>query len=196
MKKTKSVDSYVNDHPNWRNELATLRALLNETELEECVKWGAPCYTLNGENIVGMMGFKNYVGIWFHQGVFLKDNANVLINAQEGKTKALRQWRFASAKVINPELIRAYVEEAIENAKAGRKLGPTRAKPLIMPPELARAFKKDTDASTKFEALKPGQKREFADYITEAKRSDTKIRRLEKILPMIKSGIGLNDKYK
>ncbi|NNC38764.1 MAG: hypothetical protein EX271_09090 [Acidimicrobiales bacterium] len=196
MQKTKSVDSYVNDHQKWKNELTTLRALLNETELTECIKWGAPCYTFNGENIVGMMGFKNYVGIWFHQGVFLEDKAGVLVNAQEGKTKALRQWRFSSAQDIKADLIRNYIAEAIENAKAGKKVSPAKPKPLSIPPELTQALDQDTVAREKFEALKPGQKKEFAAYIKDAKRMDTKIRRIKKIIPMINSGIGLNDKYK
>ena len=196
MKSTKSVDAYLNDHPNWRNELTTLRALIKETELQECIKWGAPCYTLNGENIIGMMGFKNYVGIWFHQGVFLKDKASVLINAQEGKTKALRQWRFSSARDMDPQLIGRYIYEAIQNAQAGKKFAPAAAKPLSVPPELARALQEDQHASAQFDALNPGRKREYADYISEAKRADTKHRRIEKILPMITSGVGLNDKYK
>jgi uncharacterized protein YdeI (YjbR/CyaY-like superfamily) len=93
-------------------------------------------------------------------------------------------------------LVLSYIHEAIENTKSGKKIKPTRTKRLIVPSELEHAFKKDAVARVKFDALKPGQKREFAEYIAEAKRSDTKIRRLEKILPMIKSDVGLNDKYK
>jgi len=196
MYTAKTVDSYVNNHPHWQAELKSLRAYLNETELVECVKWGAPCYTLNGENIVGLMGFKNYAGMWFHQGVFLKDRAKVLVNAQEGKTKALRQWRFTSADELNPDLIRSYIQEAIENAKAGRKMTPTKAKEIDTPTELIDALENDADASEKFQGLKPGQQREFATYIADAKQQATKIRRLDKIIPMIKSGIGLNDKYR
>ena len=196
MYTAKSAESYVINHPQWSDELSVVREILSETELVECIKWGAPCYTINGENIVGLMGYKNYFGLWFHQGVFLKDEAGVLVNAQEGKTKALRQWRMSAADDIQPKLIKTYVTEAIKNAKAGHKLEPARAKPLSVPPELARALKKDIDARLKFEALRPGLKREFANYISDAKRTETKIRRIEKILPMIVSGFGLNDKYR
>ena len=196
MYTAKTAESYVLNHPQWCDELSTVREILTETALEECIKWGAPCYTINGENIIGLMGYKNYFGLWFHQGVFLKDAAGVLINAQEGKTKALRQWRMSSADDIQPELIKAYVEAAIANAKAGRKMVPARATSLIIPPELARAFKKNEDARAKFDAFKPGQKREFAEYVSDAKRIDTKIKRVKKILPMIMTGVGLNDKYK
>jgi uncharacterized protein YdeI (YjbR/CyaY-like superfamily) len=196
MKKTKSVDDYISSETRWQDELKILRRLLTDSELVECVKWGAPCYTINGQNVVGMMGFKNYFGIWFHQGVFLKDKAGVLVNAQEGRTKALRQWRMSSTEEINPNLVKTYVEEAISHAKAGRKIKPSRAKPLIIPIELKTALAANKSAADKFEALRSGMKREFADYISEAKRDETKTRRLEKILPMIKDGIGLNDQYK
>ena len=196
MYRAKSVDNYVNRHPDWKAELTVLRELLRTTELEECIKWGAPCYTFNGENIIGLMGFKNYVGLWFHQGVFLKDQQNVLVNAQEGKTKALRQWRFSSMEDIEPEIVRAYLQEAVTNAKAGRKIVPEKTKALEMPSELLQALKNDPTAAEKFQGLRPGLQKEFATHISDAKRDDTKARRLEKILPMIKSGIGLNDKYR
>ena len=196
MYRAKSVDNYVNGHPDWKAELIVLRELLRTTELEECIKWGAPCYTFNGENIIGLMGFKNYVGLWFHQGVFLADKENVLVNAQEGKTKALRQWRFSSKEAIEPEIVCAYIKEAIKNAKAGRKIAPEKTKDLEIPSELLQALKEDPAADEKFQGLRPGLQKEFATYISEAKRDNTKTRRLEKILPMIKSGIGLNDKYR
>ena len=95
-----------------------LRAILDATPLTAEIKWGAPCYTFNGKNVVGLMAFKSYFGLWFHQGVALKDEASVLINAQEGKTKALRQWRMTSVKDIKPAIVKRYLKEAIEIASA------------------------------------------------------------------------------
>ena len=111
MERHQSVDAYITHHHNRRQELILLRDILNDTELVETVKWGAPCYTINGKNVIGIGAFKAYVGLWFHQGVFLKDQKKVLINAQEGTTKALRQWRFNSIDDIDPILIKKYVEE-------------------------------------------------------------------------------------
>ena len=91
MYRAKSVDDYIAHHPEWETELKRLKAVLESTALHADIKWGAPCYTSNGKNVVGLMAFKSYFGLWFHQGVSLKDDAKVLINAQEGKTKALRQ---------------------------------------------------------------------------------------------------------
>jgi len=89
MPAKKTVDDYLIDVSHWQAELLDLRRILLSTELKETIKWGMPCYTHNGQNIVGMGGFKSYFGLWFHQGVFLSDSAKILINAQTGKTKAL-----------------------------------------------------------------------------------------------------------
>ena len=85
MLRAKSVDAYIERNPQWAAALKKLRKILNATELEETVKWGGPCYTYEGKNVVGLGSFKSYVGLWFHQGALLKDEAKVLINAQEGK---------------------------------------------------------------------------------------------------------------
>lgn len=196
MKKTKSPDDYFNAAPMWREEIMTLRHIVLSTELREEVKWGAPCYTLGGKNIVGIGAFKSYFGLWFYQGVFLADKKNVLINAQEGTTKAMRQWRMTSPSDIDQNMIKAYLGEAIANAKAGKIVTPNRNKPLIIPRELSTALAKNKPAQSAFNKLKPGLKREYADYISQAKQAATKQRRLEKIMPMIVSGVGLNDKYR
>ena len=100
MKKVASVEEYIASGGDWEESLSLLRELFGKSILEETVKWGMPVYTLNGKNVAGFSAFKSWVGIWFYQGVFLKDKAGVLINAQEGTTKGLRQWRFKSAAEI------------------------------------------------------------------------------------------------
>lgn len=102
MKRYKTVDDYVANAEQWQDELERLRGILRSTELTEDVKWGAPCYTFDGQNVVGLAGFKSYFGLWFHQGALLNDKNKALINAQEGATKALRQWRMNSAREIEP----------------------------------------------------------------------------------------------
>ena len=96
-----------------------------------------PTYTLGGKNVIGIGACKSYSGIWFFNGVFLKDKQKKLINAQEGVTKALRQWRFSSVDEIEPELIKAYIDEAINNQQAGKTIKPAKNKPLILPELLA-----------------------------------------------------------
>ena len=196
MKHFKTVDDYIAESGQWQAELTRIREILAATELREEVKWGGPCYTFDGRNVVGMAGFKSYFGLWFHQGALLKDDQQVLVNAQEGTTKALRQWRMQSAMEIRPAVIRKYVKEAIQLVKDGRQIGPEKRSAPVVPPELGKALAKSKSAQQKFNELTPGKQREYAEYIASAKRDDTKQKRLDKILPMIRSGVGLNDRYR
>jgi uncharacterized protein YdeI (YjbR/CyaY-like superfamily) len=196
MKSYATVDDFIVHSPAWNEELARLREILLETGLEETVKWGGPVYTHDGKNIVGIGGFKHYFGLWFFQGALLADKDRVLISAQAGQTKALRQMRLTSAKEINARRIKAYVKEAIQLAKQGIVIKPDRDKPLLIPAELTKALKKNAKAATAFERMSKSCRREYAEYISSAKQDETKQRRLDKILPMIQAGGGLNDKYR
>lgn len=183
-------------HDKWQPILEKMRTLLVNTEMEETIKWGAPTYTVNGKNVVAIGAFKSYAGIWFFQGALLSDPKNILINAQEGKTQALRQIRFESAEEVDENMIKAYVDEAIANQKAGREIKPAKRKSFSIPEELARAMKEDRELKEKYEAFSHSRRREYAEYISEAKRAETRLRRLKKVIPMIKSQTGLNDKYR
>jgi len=196
MKKITSIEEYIELHPKWGTLLSTLRAVLLSTELEENIKWNSPVYSLNGKNVVGLGAFKNHAGIWFFQGVFLDDVQNMLVNAQEGKTKALRQWRFENNEVDNIELVKSYVVEAIENQKLGKEIKAERNKELVLPIMLIESLNKISSFKNSFEKLSLSKRREYADYISQAKSETTKISRLEKIAPMIEAGKGLHDKYK
>lgn len=180
----------------WNEEIALLKSLAERTELEHSIKWGIDVYTLDGKNVMGIAPFKSYVGIWFYNGVFMKDPKNVFINAQEGKTKGLRQWRFNSMEEIDEATVSAYIKEAIENEKAGLKLIPAKPSKPDLPELLQQALEQDKKLKAAFENLTLGKQKDFAEYIATAKREQTQIDRLEKIKPMIKDGIGLNDKYK
>ena len=196
MKKNKTVDEYFSKNTIWKNELTRLRKIINSTEMEETLKWGAPVYTVNDKNVVGIGAFKNYVGLWFFQGALLKDKNKKLVNAQEGVTKALRQWRFDSVKNIDDKLIKNYLLEAIENQKKGKSIKPSRNKPLNIPAELVNEFKKNKKLKSSFEDLSLSKQRDYCQHISSAKREETKLKRLEKIIPMILDKKGLYDKYK
>jgi uncharacterized protein YdeI (YjbR/CyaY-like superfamily) len=196
MKSAESVVSYIDSHPSWKESLIILRSILLETELEETIKWGAPAYTIEGKNVVGIGAFKSYVGLWFHQGVFLKDPKKLLINAQEGSTKALRQLRFSSSQDIDTKTVKAYIHEAIENQKAGMQIKPVRSTSYEMPEELNKKLKSDSHLEDSFLSLSYGKQKEFAAYINEAKQSTTREKRLLKSIPLILEKVGLNDKYR
>ncbi|PNQ72062.1 hypothetical protein C1T31_13210 [Hanstruepera neustonica] len=197
MKKVTSVEEYIENNNHFGEALTLLRNIITKTELEETLKWSAPVYALDGKNVVGLGAFKNHFGIWFFNGVFLKDEKNLLVNAQEGKTKALRQMRFESIEDIDQAAVLAYVKEAIENQKLGKEIKPERkGKNVTVPNELKTLLKSQPDVHSNFKALSPGKQREYCEYIETAKRDATKQSRLEKITPMILQGVGLHDKYK
>lgn len=186
-----------NKNNQWPEELDLIKSIIAKTELEEMTKWGGIVYTINKKNVVGVGGFKSYVAIWFFNGVFLKDEKKVLVNANEGVTKALRQWRFSSKEELkkNEKLILQYINEAIANEKAG--ISQKSEKKEAIASELLEAeFKHNKDLAKAFNTFSPYKQREFLEYVESAKQEKTKLARIEKIKPMILEGIGLNDKYR
>jgi len=179
----------------WTEELEVLKSIINTTGLTETVKWGGPAYTYNGKNVLGIGGFKDYFTIWFFKGVFLKDEAKVLVNAQEGVTKSLRQWRFTSKDEINEKLVLRYISEAIEVEKAGLAIKQEK-KPFIIPERLQAELNASPALANAFAKFSPYKQKEFAEQIETAKQEKTIFTRLEKIKPLILEGRGLNDKYR
>lgn len=180
---------------SWLEELEFLKSIIVKTELEETSKWGGIVYVLNGKNVIGIGGFKNYFAIWFFNGVLLEDKKKLLVNAQEGVTKALRQWRFKSKEEVNEGDVLNYIKEAIENEKRGKTSKPEKKMPI-----LSEFFQKELIANQKlaaaFQKFSAYKQYEFMEYIESAKREETKRSRIDKIIPMILDSIGLNDKYR
>lgn len=192
----KSADDFFKNNKLWNEELLKLREILIESGLIETIKWGAPVYTYDGKNVAGILGFKSYFGMWFFQGALLKDKGQLLVSGNEGNTKAMRQMRIFDKKEINKKIILAYIKESIAHIDEGIAIKPDKNKPLIIPPELQSALNKNKKLTSQFDKLNLTKKREFAEYIETAKQEKTKQTRLDKIIPMINEGIGLNDKYK
>lgn len=192
---SKTVDEYIIKNFHWQEELIFLRNLMLTTELQEGVKWGIPTYMIGGKNVVGLAAFKAYFGLWFFQGVFLKDKAKKLVSAQEGRTQGMRQWRFQTFDEMDEGLILTYVEEAIANQKAGKTIKPQK-KELVIPPELQSELDNDGVLNQCFQSLTLTAKREFSRYILTAKKTETKNARLAKIKPMILNGTSIYEKYK
>ena len=181
------IRSYIAKNPDWSTGLQLLRKLIKATELEETIKWGAPVYQKDKKNIVGLSSFSKHFGLWFFQGCFLKDAQKVLVNAQEGKTKAMRQMRFTSIEDIQPQLISTYVNEAIKNHEKGLVLKKEKTPvsyDLAM--ELKTAFLTNVELKNSFYKLSPYKQKEYSNYISEAKREETKAKRFKKVLPLIK----------
>jgi len=191
----KTVDEFISKSQKWEQELTHLRNLISQTELEETIKWGQPTYTIKNKNVLAIGAFKDHFGIWFFNGALLNDPNGHLHNAQEGKTKALRQLQFSSFEEIDDKVIKDFIRQAIANQKAGKEVKIDINREADIPPRLNEAFLKDEHLKSNFDELTPGRQREYAEFIATAKQDATKKRRLEKIIPMIKKSVGLNDKY-
>jgi uncharacterized protein YdeI (YjbR/CyaY-like superfamily) len=179
----------------WEVELELLRSIINKTQLVATTKWGGEVYTHNNKNVIGIGGSKNFFVIWFFNGVFLKDELNVLVNANEGVTKGLRQWRFTSKEEIIEKQVLAYIKEAIANEEKGLSIKPE--KKVIVPSDYFNGeLKSDSRFAEAFQQFSPFKQKEFIEYVDSAKQEKTKITRMEKIKPMVLSGVGLNDKYR
>ena len=197
MTKDERVDAYIDKNQKYLEALLKLRKLALESGAVETVKWGMPTYTVEGKNVFGLAAFKEHVGIWFFQGAIHSDPLGVLKNAQEGKTHAMRHWKFTTAKDIKATKVKTYLKEAIENQKAGKKaIIPKVKKVTVLPEHLKEALSKDPKLQANFDGLTPGRQRDYCEYINTAKRETTKLTRLDKILPMIRRGVGMDDFYK
>ena len=191
-----AIEAYFNKAGQWESLMRRIRPVLLDAGMVEALKWGMPTYSFNGSIVVGMVGFKNWLALWFYQGVFLTDPNGLLVSGTEGKTKGQRQWRIKTEAEFDLETLQLFVNEAILNAIEGKAISIDRTKELEIPSELSDALSSNNELSAAFETMSLSHKREYAEYVAEAKQEATRFRRVEKIMPMILSKSGLNDKYK
>ena len=179
----------------WQDELKQLRLILSETELTEEVKWSNPCYTYQGKNVLMMACFKEFATIAFFKGALMKDPENLLEFAGKN-SQSSKRFRFTSVDqiVALEPVIKAYVKEAIEVEKSGKKIESPDKKELEYPEELIAKFEEDPRLKEAFEALTPGRKRGYILYFDGAKQSKTKTSRIEKFIPKILEGKGFHDR--
>ena len=195
MDKSEKIEAYFDTQDKWKEGLSKLRKAVVENGFKEDLKWGMPTYTIDNKNLIGLCGFKHHFGIWFFQGSFLSDPLNILVNAQEGKTKGMRHAKFTSSDEVDIDALLPYFAETIENHKAGKVIKvEKKGNKYAMPDVLKNAMVGEVKAG--FDKMSKSKQNEFIEYIVTAKRDATKASRLEKIIPMILRGEGLNDKYK
>jgi len=177
----------------WTNELKLLREIVSGTELKEEFKWSQPCYTLNGKNVLLVTAFKDYACIAFFEGVLLKDKAK-LLQAPGENSQSARQLRFTDVQTIidNNDLIEAYIREAIDVQRSGKKVE-IKKKEVAISEELIEAFNEDPDYEKAFHALTPGRQRSYLLHFSQAKQSTTRVSRINKCREKIFLGKGFNE---
>jgi uncharacterized protein YdeI (YjbR/CyaY-like superfamily) len=188
------VDFFFDKAGQWQKEFEKLRTIILDTGLEEDLKWGCPCYTYQSRNIVLIHGFKEYCALLFFKGSLLSDTQNILIQQTEN-VQAARQIRFTDLKEITDleKVIRTYVYEAVEIEKSGIKVPMKKTREFEMPEEFQSKLDKSPELKEAFEALTPGRQRAYLLHFSSAKQSATREARIEKYIPHILTGKGIND---
>jgi len=188
------VDFYFSKDNQWQEAINKLRTIVLDCGVSEALKWGCPCYTFNGSNIVLIHVFKEYCALLFFKGALLKDTHGILVQQTEN-VQAARQLRFTSAKEIGKmeRTLKAYIYEAIEVEKAGMKVTLKETSAFAMPEEFEKKLKKMPALKKAFAALTPGRQRGYLLHFAAAKQSKTREARIEKLIPEILKGKGLND---
>lgn len=181
----------------WEKEFELLREIATSTGLIEKIKWGQPCYTTaNDKNVVLIHGTKNYIALAFFKGALLKDGKKILV-AETENVQAVREVRLTSMEEIIKlkSVLINYTKEAIEIEKSGKLVPKKETRDFPIPEELLDKFKEMPELKSAFEALTPGRQRGYLFYFSQAKQSRTREERIEKNIPLIIDGVGLNENY-
>lgn len=188
------IDPYFNKLKQWKEESGLLREIVLDCGLTEEFKWMHPCYTFEGKNIVLIHGFKDYCALLFHKGALLKDPHGILVQQTEN-VQAARQIRFTGVQEIEEMqlVLKAYIDEAVEVEKAGLQVEYKQNTEYTVPEELENKFVEIPDLKTAFESLTPGRQRAYLLHFSSPKQSKTREARIEKYIPHILDGKGLND---
>lgn len=189
------VDEFIQKSKEWQEEFEKLRTVLLDCQLTEELKWGKPCYTFEKKNIVIIQGFKDYCALLFVKGALLRDTNGILIQQTEN-VQAARQIRFKNFSEIAAmePILKAYAHEAVEVEKAGLKVEFKQTSEYKIPEEFQKKLDEIPALKSAFAALTPGRQRAYLLYFFQPKQSKTRESRVEKSIPQILNGRGLNDR--
>jgi uncharacterized protein YdeI (YjbR/CyaY-like superfamily) len=188
------VDFFFNRSKTWHDEFEKLRTIVLDCGLTEELKWGCPCYTFQNKNIVLMHGFKEYCALLFFKGALLNDPNEILVQ-QTKNVQSARQVRFTNVREIvkMKTILKAYIKEAIEVEKAGLKVNFKKTREFTAPKEFQTKLVENPALKTAFNALTPGRQRAYLLYFSSPKQSKTRESRVQKYVPQILNGRGLDD---
>ncbi|MPT33427.1 MAG: hypothetical protein E2600_17520 [Chryseobacterium sp.] len=187
------VDEHINQSKQWKDEMSALRTIILDCQLAEDFKWGKPCYSFQGKNIVIIQGFKDYFALLFFKGGLMKDPQQLLVKMGEN-TQAGRQMRFENVQDIldKESIIKNYIFEAVEIEERGEKV---EIKKEVTPisEEFQVKLNENPELKSAFESLTPGRQRAYLFHFSAPKQSKTRESRIEKSIPNILDGKGMND---
>jgi uncharacterized protein YdeI (YjbR/CyaY-like superfamily) len=188
------IDAFLAKEQRWREEFEVLRKIILDCGLNEDLKWGQPCYSLGKGNVVLMHGFKEYCAILLFKGALLSDPDGILVRQTENVQSA-RQVRFTGvAQIVRMQnVLKDYIHRAMEVEKAGMKAEFRKTEAFDVPEEFRHKLDTLPDLKAAFEALTPGRQRAYLLHFSGAKQSKTREARVEKHMPRILEGKGLDD---
>lgn len=189
------VDGYFKKSKKWQEELRKLRNIILDSPLTEDLKWGKPCYAFQESNVVIIIPLKERCALMFCKGALLKDAKGILTKPGEN-TQGGRWINFTNVReIVEMEtVLKAYIHEAIEAEKAGLEVKYKKTSDFIIPEEFQNKLDEIPALKAAFKALTPGRQRGYIIYFSAAKQSKTRESRVEKCMPQILSGEGLNDR--
>jgi uncharacterized protein YdeI (YjbR/CyaY-like superfamily) len=193
--KNPKIDSFLHQATRWREEMQALRDILLDCGLTEELKWGKPCYTAHGGNIVIMQPFKAHLSLMFFKGALLDDHEG-LLRSQGEDTQAALRMEFSSAEQVSrrSSTVTSYIEEAIAVEEAGLEVPKKEVEDYEVPSELAKRLREDGTYREAFEALTPGRQKSYLLHFSGAKRASTRERRIEKCRAKVLEGKGFNER--
>lgn len=187
------VGMYIQSSEMWSQEMTALRSTLLAAGLTEEIKWGKPCYSHGGKNVVILQEMKDHLSLMFFKGALLSDPEDVLVE-QGPNSRSARRIEFTSPEDVArlTDTVKTYIQEAIDVEEAGLSVGP--APELVLVEELRSRVDADPELGYAFESLTPGRQREYNLYFSGAKQARTREARVEKCVPKILEGKGLRDR--
>ncbi|MCB0768119.1 MAG: YdeI/OmpD-associated family protein [Flavobacteriales bacterium] len=200
MHPQEQINSYIAEQPEWqRRLLVRLRQLIHATdqEIEETWRWNAPSFDHDGI-MLSLHAFKTCVSVWFHKGALLKDSHGLFKLTEKDEERGIRKFKLSEGEAINEKAFADLVKQAVKLNQAGTKLHDAKParKALVVPPELESCLKKDEEAWEHWEKFNYSHKKEYVEWIDDAKQDETRKRRIAQALEMIREGVGKEDKHR
>ena len=193
MQTDQRIDAYIaNAAPFARPILTRLRASVHAAlpHAEETIKWGMPHFTVSGKNVAGMAAFKAHCSFVIHGEGRQGGDAGM---GQFGKIASLDQLPPEAALADSLKLAAARI--ATEGSATKPRARPAPKAPIAMPEDFAQALAANHAAQATFDAFAPSHRREYLEWITEAKREETRAKRIAQALEWLAEGKKRNWKY-
>ena len=187
------VDAFVSRTKVWQGEIQKLRSILLDCGLDEDIKWGKPCFAFEGKNVAIIQPFKAHCSLMFFKGALFEDTHGLLRSQGENTQSALR-LEFTSEAQVKKAVVASYVKQAILVEKSGLTVDFKAERELELPEELTQILQKNRKLAKAFHALTPGRQRGYVMHFKGAKQSQTRTARIEKCIPKILAGLGMNDR--